>query len=168
MKLKLLQLVLCFVLFNYSETVFAQERVDHKQMTYLFNPKPNSILYNDTLYKGSNQFAQLFYRTHDDVLINLYTKHQSNKIWGTAIGLVGTIATTVGVIMATGGNNSSNNTAGWITAGSGLACSIFGTYLIQSGQKNLALAVTLFNQKYNKSTVGIGISGHNAGLVLNF
>ena len=166
--MRFLSALLILVLFSYSNRLLAQERIDHKQMNYLTNPKPNSILYDDTLYKGSNQYSILFYRTHDDVLINLYLKHQSNKVLGTAIGVVGTIATTVGVVMAAGGTSSANNTVGWITAGSGLACSIFGTYLIQSGQRNLALAVTLFNRKYNKSTVGIGVSGKNAGFVVNF
>ncbi len=163
-KLLLIILICCS-----SKKIIAQEKVDHQKMNYFTNPKPNSILYNDTLYKGSNQYFQLFYRTHDIVLINLYQRHQSNKIWGNVLGIAGTLTTTIGVIMATAhNNNTSNNTAGWITAGSGLACSIFGAYLIQAGQKNLAMAVALFNQKYNKTTVGIGVSGSSAGFVVNF
>ena len=135
-------------------------------MNYLFNPKQNAVLYNDTLYKGSSQYARLFYRTHDIDLINLYQRHQSNKIWGNILGTAGALATGFGVAYATGTGN--NKTAGWITLGSGLACTIFGTYLIQAGQKNMLIAVQLFNQKYNKNTAGIGISGNAAGLVVNF
>lgn len=136
--MKFWKLALIIILISCSKSLFAQERVDHRKMNYFTNPKPNSILYNDTLYKGSAQFSRLFYRTHDIVLIDLYQRHQSNKLWGTALGLVGSITTTIGVIMATAYNNNvNNNTAGWITAGSGLACSIFGAHLVQSGQKKL-------------------------------
>lgn len=157
-------LVLIFLIS--AKTLLAQERVDHQKMNYLFNPKQNAVLYNDTLYKGSNQFAQLFYRTRDIDLINLYQRHQSNKVWGNIFGTVGALATGFGVAYATSSGN--NKTAGWITLGSGLACTIFGTYLIQAGQKNMLMAVQLFNQKYNKNAVGIGISGNSAGLVVNF
>ncbi len=167
--MKFWKLSLIIIIISCSKDLLAQERVDHRKMNYFTNPKPNSIIFNDTLYKGSVQFSRLFYRTHDIDLINLYQRHQSNKLWGTALGVVGSIATTVGVIMATSYNNNvNNNTAGWITAGSGLACSIFGAHLIQSGQKNLAMAVAIFNQKYNRTAIGIGVSGNNAGFVVNF
>ena len=167
--MKFWKLLLIIIIVCCSKNVFAQERVDHRKMNYFTNPKPNSIIYNDSLYKGASQFSRLFYRTHDIDLINLYQRHQSNKIWGTALGVVGTLATTIGVIMATSYNNNvNNNTAGWITAGSGLACSIFGAHLIQSGQRNLLMAVEIFNQKYNRATGGIGVSGSNAGFVVNF
>jgi len=144
----------------------AQERTDHRVMNYLINPKPNSIIYNDTLYKGSNQFKYLFYRTADLQLIHLYQKHQSNKIIGNIIGIAGALAIGFGVGYAT--NPGDQKTTGWVLAGSGLACSVAGAYLMQAGQRNLMQAVEIFNSKYNKTSAGIGFSGNRAGLVVNF
>ncbi len=149
-----------------GKMISAQTKIDPKKMTYLLNPKPNSILYNDTLYRGSAEYKELFFRNGDPMLRKLFEKHQSNKIWGTVLTTVGSFATSFGIIAATSSGNS--QTAGWITAGSGFASMILGTYLILEGQKNLATAVYLFNSRYNKTSMIIGVSGDRAGLAINF
>ena len=154
------------VVFIISTGIKAQQRLDPKQMSFVPTQKPNSIYYNDTLYKGSKEFQYLFYKTLDKDLIGLYKKHQSNKVWGNIFTTIGTLATTVGVIMATSNNN--DKALGWITAGGGLACTITGGYLILQGQVNLIKAVNLFNYKYAKTQVGIGVGNNQAGLVVNF
>ena len=78
----------------------AQQRIDPKGMNYVVAPKPNTIIYNDTVYKGSSQFKQLFYRPHNYALIELYQRHQSNKITGQILGITGTIATILGIANA--------------------------------------------------------------------
>ncbi len=160
-------LLLVFAVVVLSPRLLAQQRIDPAKMNYLINPKPNSILFHDTLYKGSAQYMHLFYKTRNIEIIRLYQKHQSNKIWGNIAGAVGTIATAGGIIIASG-NRTAGHTAGWITAGSGLACTIFGGYLMMAGQQNLAMAIDLFNNQYNKAAFGVGISGDRAGVVLNF
>ncbi|MBA4198536.1 MAG: hypothetical protein C0459_13390 [Chitinophaga sp.] len=158
-------LILIIILGCISFSVKAQLRLEPKQMVFVPTQKPNSIYYHDTLYRGSQEFKYLFYKTLDKDLIALYEKHQSNKVWGNIFTTLGTLATTAGIIMAT---NGSDKTAGWITAGSGLACTITGGYLILKGQVNLAKAVNLFNDRYAKTQVGIGIGNKQAGLVINF
>jgi len=143
----------------------AQQRIDPKQMNYIINPKPNTIIYNDTLYRGSNQFKYLFYRTGNLQLINLYKKHQQNKIIGNILGIIGAFSTVAGVSITSSPNTK---TAGWILIGSGFTSTIVGGYLIASGQKNLLQAVYLFNQEHNKTAIGLGIAGDRAGLVVNF
>lgn len=165
MKYCLLLLVLAVYLI--SQPLSAQQRIDPSKMNYLINPKPNAIIYHDTLYKGSAQYMHLFYRTRNVEIIHFYQKHQSNKIWGNIAGVVGTIATASGIIIASG-NRTADHTAGLVTAGSGLACTIFGGYLMMAGQQNLAMAIDLFNNQYNKAAIGIGISSNRAGLVINF
>jgi hypothetical protein len=152
----------------FSQSLSAQELIDHNKMNYLFNPKQNTIIYRDTLYKGSEQFRQLFYRTGDIEIIQLYQKHQGDKIWGGILGILGAFTTGFGVAYATSSSSSNNKTVGWISAGSGLACTIIGGYLVQCGQKKMMQAVAIFNSKYNKITAGFGFSGNNAGLVVNF
>ncbi len=41
-------------------------------------------------------------------------------------------------------------------------------YLTLQGQKNLALAVTLFNQRHNKAVLGVGVAPQQAGFVYKF
>lgn len=160
-------LLLLFV-YGFSQSLKAQELIDHNKMNYLFNPKQNAIIYRDSLYKGSEQFRQLFYRTGDIEIIHLYKKHQGDKIWGGILGVLGAFSTGFGVAYATSSSSSNNKTVGWISAGSGLACTMIGGYLVQSGQRKLVQAVSIFNSRYNKMTAGIGFSGNNAGLVVNF
>lgn len=145
----------------------AQQRLDPAKMNYLINPKPNSILYHDTLYKGNSQYKWLFYKTRDSEIIHFYQKHQSNKIWGNITSTAGLLTTAGGIIIASR-HNSTSHTAGWVTAGTGLACTIFGGYLMVASQQNMSVAVGLFNSRYNKAVLGIGISGDGAGLVINF
>ncbi|BFG69892.1 hypothetical protein KACHI17_07730 [Sediminibacterium sp. KACHI17] len=134
-------------------------------MQYIINPKPNNILYRDTLYRGSKQFMHLFYRTHDQQIIGLYQKHQSNKVAGQILGLAGSFAIIFGV-----GNLSDENRkgSGWALIGGGFASLMTGGYLSLQGQRNLALAVTLFNQRHNKAVLGVGVSQQQAGFVYKF
>ena len=92
-----------FVFICVDQSGFAQQRMEPGSMNYLYAPKPNSILYHDTLFKGSKQFRQLFFRQHDPALMLLYDKHQSNKIFGQIFGITGTLQThnksiTIGLI----------------------------------------------------------------------
>src|SRR5476651_2517159 len=127
---------------------FAQQKMG-PGMTYLYNPKPNSILYHDTLFRGSAQFQQLFYRQGNATLIELYDKHQSNKIAGQVLGLAGTIATVFGISMVS--SSGQNKGAGWALLGGGFAVTLTGGYLTLMGQRNLQMAVALFNQQ-NRGT----------------
>jgi hypothetical protein len=143
----------------------AQQTIDRTKMTYLIGVKPNNIIYHDTLYSGSKQFMPLFYRSRDPELILYYKRHQSNKIAGQVLGITGTIATVIGVGMVSSGNNKGT---GWVVLGTGFATALTGGYLIFKGQQNLLNAVVLFNQRYNRSSVGIGVGDRQAGLVLKF
>ncbi len=134
----------------------------HK-MTYFNTVKPNTIVYNDTLYNGSRQFKALFLRTGDKELIDLYHRHQSNKIWGNIIGSAGAVAVGFGI-----GWTGNNKTAGWITAGTGFVALVSGAYLITCGQRDLLLATQVFNARYTKTTARAGFTGNGVGLVVNF
>jgi hypothetical protein len=152
-------------------TVFsshAQQRIEPNLMNYIIGPKPNNIIYHDTLYKGSRQFMQLFYRTHNPELIHYYQKHQSNKIAGQVISLMGTVATIVGISRVSSMSSGYDKGTSWAIVGGGFAATLTGGYLIFMGQRNLQMAVTLFNQQYNKTAWGIGVSGNHAGLVYKF
>lgn len=144
----------------------AQQRIAPGQMHYLTNPKPNSILYRDTLYRGSKEFMQLFYRNNDTQLMELYRKHQSNKISGQLLGVVGTFAVIFGIGRVSGDNQSKG--VGWALIGGGFASTLTSGYLLLQSQRNLNTAVTLFNQRYNKASLGIGISQQQAGFVYKF
>ncbi len=143
----------------------AQQRLEPGQMHYIINPKPNNILYRDTLYRGSKQFMQLFYRTRDQQLIDLYLKHQSNKVAGQILGVAGSFAIIFGIRNLSEENKKG---AGWAMIGGGFASLITGGYLTLQGQKNLALAVTLFNQRHNKAVLGVGVAQQQAGFVYKF
>lgn len=145
---------------------YGQQRLEPKAMNYVINPKTNNIIYNDTIYKGSAEFRQLFYRTRDPELIDLYQKHQANKIAGQIIGLTGTLATIFGISMVS--SSRIDKGTGWALLGGGFAVTLTGGYLTFMGQRNLQMAVSLFNQQYHKTTLGIGISNNNAGLVFKF
>ena len=153
-----------FLLIGFS--AYSQQRIDPKGMNYIINSKPNNIIFRDTLYRGKKQFEQLFYRTQDQQLIGLLEKHQSNKISGQVLGFIGTIATIIGIrkLSSTDGDKG----AGWALIGGGVACTFTGGYLLLMGQRNLEMAVTLFNQRNRQAALGIGIAGKQAGLVYNF
>ena len=160
------QVLLAIIILIIGFSSKAQERIDPKGMNYVMMRKPNNIIYHDTLYSGRKQFEQLFYRTMDLQLIHLIEKHQSNKISGQILGIVGTIATIIGISKL--GSLDGNKGAGWALVGGGFAVSLTGGYLTLMGQKNLNMAVTLFNQKYHQAALGIGVAGNNAGLVYKF
>lgn len=160
------QVLLAIIILMIGFSSKAQQRIDPKGMNYVMMRKPNNIIYHDTLYSGIKQFEQLFYRTMDIELIHLVEKHQSNKISGQILGIVGTIATIIGISKLTSVDGDKG--AGWALVGGGFAVSLTGGYLTLMGQKNLNMAVTLFNQKYHQAALGIGVAGNNAGLVYKF
>ena len=141
----------------------AQQKIDKEGMNYVIALKPNSIFYHDTLYSGSKQFEWLFYRTRDYELIRLVEKHQSNKIAGQILAVTGSIATIYGISRVT--SSGSDNGVGWALVGGGFAVTLTGGYLTLMGQRNLAMAVTLFNKKYHQTTLGIGVANSSVGLV---
>ncbi len=144
----------------------AQQRLEPGRMHYLTNPKPNSIFYRDTLYRGSKEFMQLFYRTRDQQLIDLYGKHQSNKITGQMLGVVGSFAMIFGISRLSSNNNQKG--LGWGLLGGGFVATITSGALILQSQRQLYTAVTLFNQRHNKASLGIGLADKQAGLVYKF
>ncbi len=156
---------LCFLLIG--QFANAQRLLDPKGMNYVITAKPNNIIYRDTLYSGRKQFEGLFYRTMDPQLIKLLEKHQSNKVAGQILGFVGTIGTIIGIRKLSGDN--ADKGLGWALIGGGLATSLTGGYLTLMGQKNMQMAVNLFNQKHRPSAaLGIGVAGNAAGLVYKF
>jgi hypothetical protein len=152
-------------LFWMGISVQAQQKLNPGGMNYLVNPKPNNIIYHDSVFTGKKQFMQLFYRTRNQELIRLFEKHQSNKVTGQVLGVIGTIATLVGISRLSSVNEKG---LGWALLGTGFATTLTGGYLTLMGQRNLQMAVTLFNQKYATSAIGIGVSSARAGLVYNF
>jgi len=142
----------------------AQQKFDPKGMNYLIGPKTNNIIYHDSVFRGSNEFKHLFYRTGNPELLALYSKHQSNKIVGQTLGVIGAIGIFVGI------NNLNGDTKGfgWSMIGGGLLTSIAGGYFTLSGQRNLQMAIAIFNQQYNKASIGIGVGDRSAGLVYKF
>jgi len=128
-------------------------------------PKPNNIIFHDTVFTGSRQFKELFYRTNNSELISYYKKHQSNKITGQITGFIGTIVMVIGIHNI---SSDDHKGLGWALAGGGLAATIAGGYLSFKGQQNLQMAVDLFNQKYHLASLGIGVSQNAAGLVYKF
>jgi hypothetical protein len=159
-------LIVMILVTGFFVTANAQQRIQPGQMNYLLATKQNSIVYRDTLYSGSQQFKSLFYRTKDSDLIHFYEKHQANKIAGSALGLVGSIATITGISILSSGK--SDKGSGWIWIGGGFASVLTGGYLIFMGQQNLNAAVTLFNQRYSRASLNIGVGDKQAGLVLKF
>ncbi|TDO28117.1 hypothetical protein [Sediminibacterium goheungense] len=157
-----------FVLFGllFFQGLSAQQRLEPGRMHYLTNPKPNSILYRDTLYRGSKEFMQLFYRTRDQQLIDLYEKHQSNKITGQVLGVVGSFALIFGISRVSSNDNQKG--LGWGLIGGGFVATITSGALILQSQRQLYTAVTLFNQRHNKASLGIGLADKQAGLVYKF
>ena len=148
-----------------AATVLAQQSYNHNKMVFAPTNKPNTIIYNDTIYNGSNQFKTLFLRTGDAELIKLFQQHQSNKVVGNVLGIVGSFGIGFGVGIATSNNNHKG--AGWAIVGCGLATSIVGGYLMLVGQHKLTAAIDLFNKKYTtKTTAGLGITNNGVGVVV--
>jgi hypothetical protein len=144
--------------------VNAQQKFNPKGMNYLIGPRTNNIIYHDSVFRGSGEFKHLFYRTGDPELLKLYSKHQSNKIVGQTLGVIGALGILVGI------NNLSGDTKsfGWGMIGGGLLTSIAGGYFSLSAQRNLQMAISIFNNQYNTASIGIGVGEKSAGLVYKF
>lgn len=160
-----MRLFFCLLAVLFIQYLPAQQRLEPGRMHYITNPKPNSILYRDTLYRGSKEFMQLFYRTRDQQLISLYQKHQTNKITGQVLGVVGSFAMIFGISRV---SSDDQKGLGWALIGGGFASTLTSGFLIMESQRQLNMAVTLFNQRHNKALLGIGITQQQAGLVYKF
>jgi len=108
---------------------------------------------------------QLFYRTRDQELIRLYGKHQSNKITGQVLGVVGSFALIFGISRV---SSDDQKGLGWALIGGGFASTLTSGYLLMQSQRHLQSAVILFNQRHNKASLGIGLAQQQAGLVYKF
>lgn len=153
--------ILCII----TVSVNAQQRIERGAMNYIIGLKPNNIIYHDSLFRGRAQFEQLFYRTRNPDLMGLLQKHQSNKVAGQLMGIAGTVATIFGISMI---SSAANKGTGWLLIGGGFATTLTGGYLTVMGQKNLQMAVTLFNHQYNGASIGIGVSNNSTGLVFKW
>jgi len=160
-----MRLLFCLLAILLVQGLSAQQRLEPGRMHYITNPKPNSIFYRDTLYRGSKEFMQLFYRTQDQQLITLYQQHQSNKITGQVLGVVGSFAMIFGISRV---SSDDQKGAGWALIGGGFAATLTSGYLIMQSQQKLNMAVTLFNQRHNKASLGVGLAQQQAGLVYKF
>ena len=149
--------------------VYAQQKVDHDKMNYIYTSHPYCILYHDTLFSGSKEFRKLFYLTRNEPIINLYRLHQSCKVWGNGLTFVGTLATLWGVIKVSDKSiSSSERSFAWVSIIGGVGCDIGGTALIMNGHKALATAVHLFNLNNKKTAINLGVGNKEAGLVMNW
>lgn len=154
-----------FVLLSFVARLSAQQALLPGKMNYTMMTKPNNIIYNDTIYKGSAQFKQLFYRSGNGEIIGSYQKHQSNKITGQIFNFAGAITLLIGV------NQFSSNNSGtaWTLISAGFLSSVAGGYFNLLGQRHLLTAVDLFNQQYNKrQTVSVGVGNQSLGLVVKW
>jgi len=160
--------MICFLMLTIQNALKAQQVLEPGKLNYFINPKVNTLLYKDTLYRGAREFKALLYKTGDRQIMHLYQKHQKNKIFGNILGILGAGMMGAGVGLA----SNNQQAAGWILIGSGFTSTIVGGYLIASGQKNLLMAVHLFNEKHHnrlpRVQAGIGFSGNRIELALNF
>jgi hypothetical protein len=156
-----LAVIFCMI----STFLNAQQRLDPKGMNYVLGPKTNTIIFHDTVFSGKKQFEALFYRTHDQELIQLLKKHQTNKIVGHSLAFAGMVSIFWGVSKL---SSSTDKSTGWIMIGSGFAATLGGSYFLLMGQRNLTTAVTLFNQRSSRASFGIGVADKKLGLVYNF
>ena len=161
MNKKLLIIIIGILL---GQSVVAQQALPKGKMSFTAMTKPNNIVYNDSIYKGSAQFKQLFYRTGNPEIIHSFQKHQSNKITGQVLNFVGAITLISGISYLSGNTKG----LGWTLIGSGFAASIAGGYFTLVGQNHLLTAADQFNQQYKKSTVSLGFGPQSAGLVYKF
>ena len=156
--------LLLLVIFLLNMSSHAQQKLNRAGMTYVISTKPNNIVFHDSIFKGSSEFKHLFFRTGDANLIGLYEKHQTNKIVGQLASFVGAFGIIYGVNQISG----SNKGLGWTLIGGGFLSAAAGGYFTMASQKNLLMAITLFNQKYNQTTVGIGAGNQSIGIVYKF
>ncbi len=158
-------LSLLFILVFVASSLTAQQALTAGKMNYTMLTKPNNIIFNDTIFKGSSQFKQLFYRSGNGEIIGSFQKHQSNKIAGQIFNFAGAITLLIGV------NQFSSNNSGsaWTLIGAGFLSSIAGGYFTLMGQRHLLTAVDLFNQQYHKKqTVSLGVGNQSLGLVVKW
>lgn len=154
-----------FVFTSFFSKLNAQQALLPGKMNYTMLTKPNNIIYNDTIYKGSTQFKQLFYRSGNGEIIGSYQKHQSNKITGQIFNFAGAITLLIGVNQFSGNNSGT----AWTLIGAGFLSSVAGGYFNLVGQRHLLTAVDLFNQQYNKrQTVSVGVGNQSLGLVVKW
>lgn len=158
--------LLVITVFGFLYCANAQKRISPKQMTYLSTSKPNSIFYNDTIYNGSKEFKKLFYNTKDPEIIELYRKHQFNKIMGSGLGTAGSIALTAGIIYASSNHPNISRGTGWALASTGLVATITGGYLLKRATSNLLFATYFFNKRYTNPKASIRISGDGVSFVV--
>jgi hypothetical protein len=144
--------------------VVAQQALPKGKMSYTVMTKPNNIVYNDTIYKGSTQFKQLFYRTGNAEIIQSFQKHQSNKITGQVLNIVGAFTLISGISYLSGNTKG----LGWTLVGGGFLASLAGGYFNFVSQQQLLSAVELFNEQNKKSTVTLGLGQQSVGLVYKF
>jgi hypothetical protein len=78
--------------------------------------------------------------------------------------MLGSVSTIVGLALL----SDDGGGARWAVAGGGIAATLIGGYLIVKGQQNLLTAVMLFNNKYNRTALNIGLGSNRAGLAFNF
>lgn len=157
-----IEILIVFFFFICSLSM-AQQPLNSKGMSYVIGTKPNNLIFNDSIFRGSNEFKHLFFRTGNQQLIQLYSRHQTNKITGQIASFIGLFGMIAGVNQL-----STNKGLGWSLIGGGLVVSATGGYFTLNAQKKLLMAVTLFNQQYNGTLLGVGIGNQSAGLVYKF
>ena len=152
-----------FVLFIAKTS--AQQKLLQGQMNFISTPKPNSIIYHDSIYNGSRAFRSLFLQTKDAQIIEAYKFHQTDKIWGSILSTTGSIALSLGVVYASSYHPNISRGTGWIMAGSGMFAAITGGFLLNRAHSDLLIATYLFNKKKSKPTA-IGISNNGLSVVV--
>lgn len=158
------RLSILFFLLLGTSCIYAQQALVPGKMNYTIMTRPNNIIFNDTIYKGSTQFKQLFYRSGNGEIIGAYQRHQTNKITGQVLNFAGAITLLIGV-----NQFSSNSGTAWSLIGAGFLSSLAGGYFNLIGQRHLLTAVDLFNQQYNqKQTVSLGVGNQSLGLVVKW
>ena len=138
------------VLISFVSNLSAQQALVPGKMNYTMMTKPNNIIYNDTIYKGSSQFKQLFYKSGNGEIIGSYQKHQSNKITGQIFNFAGAITLLIGVNQFSGNNTGT----AWILIGAGFLSSVAGGYFNLMGQR--------------QQTVSVGVGNQSLGLVVKW
>lgn len=160
----MMRILLLLIFIITTNRVCAQQPLNAKGITYLLAPKQNNMVYNDSIFRGSKEFKHLFFRTGNAELLGLYKKHQSNKIWGQAMGFVGTVGVLVGINYLSG----SEKGFGWAMIGAGFLGSVSGGYFTLISQRHLSAAIHLFNQRYGRNALGVGVGDKSVGLVYKF
>ncbi len=150
----------------FKTNLSAQQKVFPNKMNFIATPKPNSIIYNDTIYNGSRAYKALFLRTKDPQIIEAYKFHQTDKIWGSVLGTTGSIVLSLGVVYASSYHPNISRGTGWIMAGTGMIAAITGGYLINRANTDLLIATYLFNKRYALPNTSIGVSNNGLSVVV--